>query len=412
MKRLRRCCCCRPGEVKIVATSSNTSGAWDLTPYQSKTFKKYKGKYWDVWQRRSLANGRVGGDGTLTGLPDSVTLINGAGNAYLRVRCSPACNDTGAVGEMLMTNEGVEGNTWDMSGLIGMPAMVGGGEIGIRTYSANLSQGSLMTTVDANGKILTVSPSIITTGGAYSEAFIRCNNLCVPSPVQSKNESFVLDAGCYGDLVTTYKDAVGVAPPGSGWRLHVWQSNIFGYYTNTVIAAGVVGAAGNLIGFPVSGSEREAVIEIATINVCKSAKTTKDRIARQSKTGTKTALATYVNTTYLGPKTNYNYTFDYDIAAELAEVVASEGYIDCGTSMELNFYGSYGRAFRQGLNCYRHDGYGYVYPIQETSGTFNVTLQCNYNDLPNGGTCADLDSLCPFTEMDYGYNIVYYVALP
>jgi len=93
MKRIRKCCCgCKPGDSKIIATSPNASGMWDITSYQSKTFRKYGGKYWDVLRGTNiLAVGRINDGGKLESLPSSVTLTGG--QAELRIRCHPIFSD-------------------------------------------------------------------------------------------------------------------------------------------------------------------------------------------------------------------------------------------------------------------------------------------------------------------------------
>ena len=127
MKRIRKCCCgCLSGDEIIVATFPETVGMWnltyqwDLTPYQSKTFKKYKGRYWDVRQGTDIrARGKVGKDGTMADLPDSVSLqnlwaSNIVGAAELRVRCHAVCGDPDYFGEALGDNAGIEGE-WDLT---------------------------------------------------------------------------------------------------------------------------------------------------------------------------------------------------------------------------------------------------------------------------------------------------------
>ena len=330
MKRIRKCCCdCIDKPLLIVAESPVETTEWDLSDILPvHRLKKYKKKCWRIEQTDktpgffnrvcTLAVGEISKDGKLLDLPDSVTLKTPIDEEYsparLVVRCSrdcgktggcEKCGDPGVNGIVFKTNEGVEGDYWDLSDLIGMqiPKDANGNsyQIYVRIFSAAVAPLSSLpwhtsTLIgyekDANEIITKITGGNLIygdfsgigellenktkTNGLYAELYYSCNNgLCIPSPMLDENDSYVLDFGCADELVARYFGVNGVAKPGSIWRLQaasVTKNNYDQWIRVETVTSqyGIVGAAGNLIGLPsnVSSHDLAACLEITSANHC------------------------------------------------------------------------------------------------------------------------------------------------
>lgn len=209
--------------------SPSASGAWALTEFQSKAFLKFKGKYWDVSQGVNVrARGRIGGDGKMTGLPDSVTLLNSQGNAELRVRCSPVCGDPDYYGEVIATNAGIDG-PWDISFLSTeiTSRSVWGGYWAIRIDCTGGVRLGWWGKISASGELLKLPSSPLDLGLLYHPdnthwhyaeviAVCRANGLgepIIPTQLNRPVEAFY-DEGPIRDMYPKYNGVVGAFQPG------------------------------------------------------------------------------------------------------------------------------------------------------------------------------------------------------
>jgi len=231
MKRMRKCCCekCQHGEEMIVAIS-NESGTWNLTPYQAKKFKKYKGMYWDVTQGTGiLLRGKVDQNGTLTDLPNAVGIPAGP-TARLRIRCYGICGDPGYYGEVIATNAGIDG-TWDLTPYKNEKypqARYGRWEI--RGYPGN---GAIMSgSISDNGELEFFPDNLFPLirhddplkAVMLCDLIIRCSsaNFCnVPHSVVHLEEPLVIYEGLR-EGIGDFDTMTGVAPPGTVWILEMY----------------------------------------------------------------------------------------------------------------------------------------------------------------------------------------------
>ena len=249
MKRIRRCCCydCGGTPIRLIAESPPEETEWDLTGFQQEKYKKYKKKCWRIEQTDkspgffericTILTGKISNTGKLLDLPDSVTLKGPIDDEYstarLVVRCSKdcgevggceKCGDPGVNGIVFKTNEGIEGDYWDVSDLIGtkIPKDENGNfyailsrmahvgvsyatnpymEITLAVFNAPGISIDFVITRDDQGIITAIQglgphpdtgvdgplDNILYTRGRYAELYYSCGGGCVPSPM--------LDAG-------------------------------------------------------------------------------------------------------------------------------------------------------------------------------------------------------------------------